>query len=199
MDNNENNNNEENNNGEKNNNEKPIEEKNDIMDFLKSVAFAVIIALFIKTFIFNSTYVLGNSMYPTLHEKDRLFSVKVSLLFKGPERGDIVVIKAPDNEEKDYIKRVIGLEGDLVEIIEGRVYLNQKLLVEDYIEADSYTHIYNIDTWEVPEGEVFVLGDNREKDASKDSRSFGTVPEKSIKGITGFRYFPFNDEFGSLD
>ncbi|MGO1469099.1 MAG: signal peptidase I [Tissierella sp.] len=184
---------------DKNDNKKSSNDKNDMMDWIKSIAFAIIIAVFIKTFLFNSTYVLGNSMYPTLHEKDRLFSVKVSLIFKGPERGDIVIIKAPDSERKDYIKRVIGIEGDLVEIIEGRVYLNKKLLEEDYIEEGSYTHIYNKNTWTVPEGEIFVLGDNREKDASKDSRSFGTVPSKSVKGITGFRYFPLNDDFGSLD
>lgn len=181
---------------EKNNNK---QSKNDLMDWIKSIAFAIIVAVFIKTFLFNSTYVLGNSMYPTLQEKDRLFSVKVSLFFKGPERGDIVIIQAPDNEKKDYIKRVIGVEGDLVEIIEGRVYVNQKLLEEDYVKEDSYTHIYNNDTWEVGEGRLFVLGDNRERDASKDSRSFGTVDAKSVKGITGFRYFPINDRFGSLD
>lgn len=178
---------------------KDKESKDDMMDWIKSISFAIIVAVFINTFLFNSTYVLGNSMQPTLHEKDRLFSVKVSLFFKGPERGDIVIIKAPDNDKKDYIKRIIGVEGDLVEIIEGRVYVNQKLLEEDYIEPDSYTHIYNIDTWEVAQGEVFVLGDNREKNASKDSRTFGTVDVKNVKGITGFRYFPIDDRFGSLD
>lgn len=184
---------------DKNNDNESKQEKSDVMDWIKSISFAIIIAVFIKTFLFNSTYVLGNSMYPTLEEKDRLFSVKISLLFDGPKRGDIVIIEAPDNPKKDYIKRVIGVEGDLVEIIEGRVYLNKKLLQEDYIKEDSYTHIYNEDTWEVPQNRIFVLGDNREKDASKDSRSFGTVNVKSVKGITGFRYFPINDRFGSLD
>lgn len=184
---------------ENNNDIKDKKIKSDTMDWIKSVTFAIIVAVLINTFLFNSTYVLGNSMQPTLHEKDRLFSVKVSLLFKGPKRGDIVVIKAPDNEKKDYIKRVVAIEGDLVEIIEGRVYINRKLLEEDYIKENSYTHIYNIDTWEVGEGEVFVLGDNREKNASKDSRSFGTIDADSVKGITGFRYFPFDNRFGSLD
>lgn len=174
--------------------------KNDEMiDWIKSITLAIIVAFFINTFLFNSTYVLGNSMYPTLHEKDRLFSVKVSLFFKDPEKKDIVVIEAPDSVEKDYIKRVVGLGGDLVEIIEGRVYLNKKLLEEDYVDENSYTHIYDEDTWRVPEGEIFVLGDNREKNASKDSRSFGTVDVKSVKGITGFRYFPMDERFGSLD
>lgn len=137
--------------------------KSDVWDWMKSIGFAIVIAILIKTFLFNSTYVLGNSMYPTLLEKDRLFSVKISLMFKGPERGEIVIIKAPDSLKKDYIKRVIGIEGDLVEIIEGRVYLNKKLLIENYISENSYTHIYNNDTWEVPMGEIFVLGDNEKK------------------------------------
>lgn len=181
------------------NNKKNKEKNDDIMDWIKSITFAILVAFFINTFLFNSTYVLGNSMQPTLHEKDRLFSVKISLFFKDPERQDIVVIQAPDSVEKDYIKRVIGIEGDLVEIIEGRVYLNKKLLEEDYVEENVYTHIYDKDTWKVPEGEVFLLGDNREKNASKDSRSFGTVDVKSVKGIAEFRYFPINERFGFLD
>ena len=180
-------------------NEKTKGKKDDMIDWIKSIALAILVAVFINTFLFNSTYVLGNSMQPTLHEKDRLFSVKVSLFFKDPEREDIVVIEAPDSVKKDYIKRVVGVEGDLVEIIEGRVYLNKKLFEEDYVEENSYTHIYDEDTWKVPEGEIFLLGDNREKNASKDSRSFGTVGVKSVKGITGFRYFPIDERFGSLD
>ncbi|MFY9285071.1 MAG: signal peptidase I [Tissierellaceae bacterium] len=178
-----------------NNNDKKGKE---IREWIKSFAVAIIIAIFIKTFIFNSTYVLGNSMYPTLHERDRLFAFKFPLYFSGPDRGDIVVLEAPDNEDKDYIKRVIGIGGDLVQIIDGQVYLNGQLLEEDYIEEGSYTEIYSEDTWLVPEGEVFLLGDNRREGASKDSRYFGCVPLESIKGITGFRYFPLDKRFGKI-
>ena len=154
--------------------------------------------MFIKTFIFNTTYVLGNSMYPTLHERDRLFANKIPLYFSGPDRGDIVVLEAPDHPNKDYIKRVIGIGGDTVAIIDGKVYLNGELLEEDYIEKGAYTHVYSENYWEVPEGYVFVLGDNREEGASKDSRYFGCVPLESIKGIANFRYYPFNDRFGKI-
>lgn len=171
---------------------------NETLEWIKSIVIAIAVALFIKTFIFNSTYVLGNSMYPTLQEKDRLFAVKVPLYFKGPSRGDVIVLEAPDNEKKDYIKRVIGLEGDTIEIFGGRVYLNGGLLEEEYLEKDAYTSIYDIDTWVVPSGEVFVLGDNRKEGASKDSRYFGCVPLDSIKGITGFRYFPLDNRFGKI-
>ncbi len=165
-------------------------EENELMEWIKSIFIAVIIAMFIKTFIFNTTYVLGNSMYPTLHERDRLIANKIPLYFSGPKRGDIVLLDAPDDTKKKYIKRVIGIEGDKIEIIDGKVYLNGEELEEDYIEKNSYTHTYNEDTWEIKDGYVFVLGDNRLQGASKDSRFFGSVPKESIKGITRIRFFP---------
>ncbi len=179
-----------------NNNDK--KNKSETIEWIKSIVTAVVIAIIIKTFIFNTTYVLGYSMYPTLHEKDRLFALKVPLYFKGPDRGDVIVLEAPDNTNKDYIKRVIGIAGDKVEIIDGKVYVNDKVLEEDYIAKDAFTHTYEESSWIVPPGEVFVLGDNREEGASKDSRYFGCISIKSIKGITGFRYFPFDNRFGKI-
>lgn len=176
-----------------------IEESNELMEWIKSVAIAVVIALFIKTFIFNTTYVLGNSMYPTLEEADRLFANKLPLYFSGPKRGDIVLLDAPDDPDKKYIKRVIGIEGDTVQILEGDVYLNGEKLEEDYIEPDSYTYVYDTNVWQIPEGEVFVLGDNRQDGASKDSRYFGCIPVDTIEGITKFRFYPFGDRFGRID
>lgn len=181
------------------NNNKDEKSKNELVEWIRSIGTAILIAILIKTFVFNTTYVLGNSMYPTLHERDRLFALKVPLYFNGPHRGDVVVLEAPDTTNKDYIKRVIGLEGDKVDIIDGKVYVNEELLVEDYIEKDSYTHIYNENSWTVPKGHVFVLGDNREEGASKDSRYFGCVTLESIKGVTGFRYFPFDGRFGKIN
>lgn len=172
--------------------------KNETMEWVKSIVTAIIIAVLIKTFVFNSTYVLGNSMYPTLQEKDRLFALRVPLYFAGPEKGDVIVLEAPDNAEKDYIKRIIGLEGDRVEILDGKVYLNGELLIEPYIDHDSYTHVYYENTWVVPPGQAFVLGDNRAEGASKDSRYFGFIPIKSVKGVTGFRYYPFDNRFGKI-
>lgn len=173
--------------------------KTEVMEWIKSILLAIIIAILIKSFVFNTTYVLGNSMYPTLYEKDRLFANKIPLYFSGPDRGEIVVLKAPDAVNKDYIKRVIGIEGDTVAITDGKVYLNGELLIEDYIDDGAYTHIYGENYWEVPKGHVFVLGDNREEGASKDSRYFGCISVDTLKGITSFRYFPFNNRFGKLD
>lgn len=183
---------------------KTMEDKNkdiktETIEWIKSILAAIVIAVLIKTFIFNTTYVLGNSMYPTLHEKDRLFANKISLYFKGPSRGDVVVLKAPDAPDKDYIKRVIGIEGDEIEIRNGNVYVNGDILDEPYLPEDSYTHAYDDAYWTVPRGYVFVLGDNRDEGASKDSRYFGCVSVKTIKGITGFRYFPMDGRFGKVD
>lgn len=172
--------------------------REEIFEWLKSIAFAVVIAILIKTFLFNTTYVLGYSMYPTLHERDRLFTNKIVYKISQPEPGDIVVLKAPDDPDKDYIKRVVGVAGDAVEIIDGKVYVNGKQYKEDYLSEDAYTYIYENCSWKVEKGYVFVLGDNRNKNASKDSRSLGLIPISAIKGKANFRYFPFDNRFGSL-
>ena len=179
--------------------EEEVKKKSEAIEWIRSIIAAIVIALAIKTFLFNTTYVLGNSMYPTLHERDRLFALKVPLYFNGPNRGDIIVLEAPDSPDKDYIKRVVGISGDTIEIEDGRVYLNGELLYEDYLQGDPYTHIYNESIWVVPEGEVFVLGDNREEGASKDSRYFGTISLDTVKGVTDFRYFPIDDRFGKIE
>lgn len=172
--------------------------KSELVEWLKSIAIAIFIAVLIKTFVFNTTYVVGNSMYPTLHESDRLIALKLPLYFTDPKPGDIVILSAPDAENKDYIKRVIAVEGDVVQISDGKVYVNGVQIEESYLNGDEYTHIYSENYWIVPAGEVFVLGDNRAEGASKDSRYFGTVKIKEIKGIARFRYYPFDSRFGIL-
>lgn len=172
--------------------------RKEIFEWIKSIAFAVVVAILIKTFLFNTTYVLGYSMYPTLHERDRLFTNKIVYKISEPKRGDIVVLKAPDDPDKDYIKRVIGVAGDIVEIRDGKVYINGEQYKEDYITEDAYTYSYEDSSWRVEEGYVFVLGDNRNKGASKDSRILGLIPISTIKGKATHRYFPFDDRFGSL-
>lgn len=172
--------------------------KKEILEWIKCIVVSVLIALVIKTFIFNSTKVIGSSMYPTLEESDRLFSNKITYFIGEPERKDIVIIKAPDDPKKDYIKRIIAIEGDNVEIKDGLVYLNGEKLNEDYLEIGSFTETHIESSWDIPEGHVFVLGDNRAPGASKDSRSFGAVKSDSVKGKASIRYFPW-DKVGSLD
>lgn len=185
---------------ENNDREKHINEKegSEIMEWIKSIALAVIIALFIKKFIFTTTYVSGNSMFPTLENGDRLFATRVQFYFRLPERGEVILFDAPDDSNKKYVKRAIGLPGDTVDIEAGKVYVNGELLEEDYIEEGAYTETMGTSKWEVGPDEIFVLGDNRLPGASKDSRYFGTIDKSTIKGKTKYRIYPFN-KFGSIE
>ena len=171
-------------------------EENNLKQYISTVLIAIIIALFIKTFLFSTTYVVGTSMYPTLHEGNMLFVNKIPLYFSEPNRGDIVVFKAPDNPRKDYIKRVVGVEGDTILIQDGKVYLNGEILEEDYIEEGVITKTYDEYKWEIPKNHIFVLGDNR--GASNDSRVFGLVPLDKVVGVANFRYYPFGEKFGKV-
>lgn len=172
--------------------------RQEIFEWIKSIAFAVIISILIKTYLFNTTYVLGYSMYPTLHEKDRLFTNKIVYKITEPKRGDIIVLKAPDDPNKDYIKRVIGVPGDIVEIKDGKVFINGEEYEEEYLEKGAYTYSYGEESWVVEDGYLFVLGDNRNKNASKDSRYLGLIKIEDVKGKATYRYYPFDNRFGSL-
>lgn len=171
----------------------------EIIEWIKSIAISIIIATLINTFVFRITRVEGDSMNPTLRERDRLLSVKVSLYFDKPSRGDVVVFKIPNIENRRYIKRIIGIEGDKIEILDGKVYLNDELLIEEYIEKDIFTYTNQENLWLVPKDKAFVLGDNRHEGGSLDSRKFGTIPLDSIKGIANFRFFPFDKTFGKIN
>lgn len=165
----------------------------ELFGWIMAIVFAVILALFIKTFIFNTTIVDGNSMYPTLENGDKLISLKISLLFDKPDKEDVVIFDSPLNPSDDYIKRVIAVEGDEVRISDGLVYVNGKKIDEYYIENGVSTQLDNsVDHWKIGEGMVFVLGDNRNYRASTDSRVFGEIPIDKIKGEAVFRYYPLN-------
>lgn len=166
------------------------------MEWIKSLGFAVIIALVIVKFVFGFTVVDGISMKPTLLNKDRLIEVKLDRLWRSTKRGDIVVIKDKVKTEGNYyVKRIVGLPGERVEVQNGSVFIDGNLLEEDYIVDGIYTE-GNIDLT-LGDDEYFVLGDNREPYASRDSRSFGPIKKKNIGGRCVFRVFPFN-RFGIL-
>lgn len=175
-----------------------VDIKAEIIDWVKAIGLAIIIGLFIKTFIFNTTLVDGSSMNTTLNDGDRLFTNKILYFVSEPQKGDIVILKAPDDESKDYIKRVIATAGDTVKIEEGKVYLNGELLVEAYQPDEVYTYgeYFEGETITIAEDEIFVMGDNRLRGASKDSRIFGPIKKDSIKGKANFRYYPFNNMGG---
>lgn len=133
-------------------------------------------------------------MYPNFHNNEYLLTNKLSYRLGKPGRGDVVVFKAPKNQEYDYIKRIIGLPGEEIEIRSGKLYINDKLLDESYLPSEYRTSGGSF--WRegletpVPEGQYFVLGDNRSH--SSDSREWGTVPLENIIGKAWLRYWPFN-------
>ncbi|MGO3752346.1 MAG: signal peptidase I [Peptoniphilaceae bacterium] len=168
------------------------DKRNTVSSYLFTIIIAILLALFIRHFIFTSNKVVGESMYPTLDTNDRLIALVYPLKFKNPDYSDIVILKSPIEEGKDYIKRVIGKPGDEVEIKNGHIYLNDNLLIENYTEKGIETGIYNDSYWKLKENEFFVVGDNRQPQKSSDSRAFGPIKKEDLKGIVKLRYFPFS-------
>lgn len=148
---------------------------------------ALLIAIVIHLFLAQATRVEGYSMEPTLYGHQRLIIEKLSYRFHQPDRGDIVVISVPGFDEL-LIKRVIGLPGDTVSMRDGVVYLNGKALDEPYINGPARG---NFPPTKIPEGYIFVMGDNRNN--SNDSRSFGPVPIENVVGHAWMRYWPLQD------
>ena len=160
-----------------------------LREWVRSIFIALVLAILIKSFLFEPTLVSGSSMENTLHDRDRLIIDKITLKFRALERGDIVVLKYDENN--DYIKRVVGLPGEVVQIIGGKVYVNGKVLEEDYINSDK-TDTINGYEWKLGKGEYFVMGDNRLPGKSSDSRVFGPVSIDRIKGVADIRFYPFD-------
>jgi signal peptidase I len=163
-----------------------------LREVLETILPAVLIAFLINLFLAQATQVHGQSMEPTLHSDQRLVVEKVSYRLHGPRRGDIVVLKSPQQSSELLIKRVIGLPGETVEIRQGRVYINGQELDEPYLERPVGGNWGPII---VSPLQVFVLGDNRS--FSNDSRAFGMVPIENIVGRAWVSYWPL-DEVGAV-
>ena len=165
---------------------------------LKTFGLSLIIAFGIRTFIAEVRYIPSGSMEPTLQINDRLIIDKVSYDFSSPKRGDIVVFNPTEelqveNFHEAFIKRVIGLPGEKVEVKNGRVYINDSPLQEKYIEAKPN---YQWGSVIVPRNSYLVLGDNRNN--SYDSHYWGFVPRDKIVGRAMFRFWSLN-RIGELD
>lgn len=177
----------------------PPRKVNPWVEGLQTIGLSVVLALGIRTFVAEARYIPSGSMLPTLEINDRLVVEKISYRFNPPQRGDIVVFWPPEalfpaGERRDaFIKRVIGLPGDTIEITEGTVFVNGEPLEEDYIQAPpDYT--WGPET--VPDESYLVLGDNR--NSSYDSHSWGYVPRDNIIGRAVVRFWPPN-RIGGLD
>ena len=160
--------------------------------WIRDIGTAMLIVLIITTFI-KPTIVHGTSMNPTLQNGDYLLVSKQAYTFNEPERGEIVIFPVGE-DKKLYIKRVIGLPGDVITINNGMVYVNGIADDQEYT-LDGYTS-GDIDSMVVPEGELFVLGDNRLN--SIDSREMGTQKIDVVKGVAFIRLWPLS-EIGRLD
>lgn len=156
-----------------------------VREVLETILLAVVLFLVING-ITARVRVDGPSMEPSFFDRDRIVVSKVSYLLGDIERGDVIVFPAPRSPEEDYIKRVIGLPGDRIRVAGGFVYVNDQPISEPYIKAPPLSNMNEV---VVPEGAVFVMGDNR--NVSSDSRSWGSLPIDDIVGKAVFVYWPF--------
>lgn len=158
-----------------------------LRELLETVISAGIIAFIIITFIGQVTVVRGASMEPTLHDRERLIANKISYRFESPERNEIIIFKPPIGIKRNYIKRIIGISGDKIEIVDGKIYVNDQALEEPYVKYRSYE---DMPPTIIPADSFFVLGDNRPN--SSDSRYWGFVPRKNVVGKAWVVFWPLN-------
>ena len=164
-----------------------------VLDFLKTFVITLAIVILIKMFVLDVTLVSGKSMLNTLHDGDLIFVNKLEKYMGGYKRKDIVILDAPDEYGKIYIKRIVGLPNDTIELKDNKVYLNGKKLDETYTSTDQTLQSGFESKWTLGEGQYFVMGDNRLPKASNDSRAFGPIYEDSIIGHAFLRIYPFSD------
>ncbi len=167
------------------------------LSWVRDLAFSVLLAVILIVFIYQPVKVEGTSMMPALTDQERIFINKFTYRFGtgNIERGDMVVFFFPLDHTKSYIKRVIGLPGDTVQIVKGgAVYVNGERLIEPYV-PDDYKDPSPLPLKIVEPDHYFVLGDHRS--SSNDSRSWGTVPRNNIYGKAVFVYWPL-DKMGRL-
>ena len=163
-----------------------------LADILETLILAVVLFVGIN-FITARIRVDGSSMEPTLHSGEFVIVNKLAYKLSLPELGDIIVFHFPRDPKQEYIKRVIGLPGDQVTIQEGKVFVNGQEITEPYISAPP---VYPGNSWQIPDGQLFVLGDNRNN--SSDSHNWGTVPMDYVVGKALFVYWPL-DSWGTID
>ena len=168
--------------------------RNEIRVWTRDLLIAIGLALVIIVFLYQPVKVEGTSMAPLLSDQERIFINKFVYRFEPIERGDVVVFWYPLDRSKSFIKRVIGLPGETVEIRQGAVYVDGKLVPEPYVPAQ-YEDLSDFALVHVPKDSYFVMGDHRI--SSNDSRVFGPVESRYIYGRAVFAYWPV-DHFGSL-
>lgn len=166
------------------------------LDLIQVVVMSLAIFVVVYFFVFQPNMVKGRSMDPTFHNGEYLLTDKLTYRWvRNPGRGDIVVFRSPENNNFDFIKRIIALPGDTIKVESGHVYLNGEQQEEQYLPEElatrAGTFLKEGITYEVPPGGYIVFGDNR--NASSDSREWGPVPEDNLIGRAWFRYWPLTE------
>jgi signal peptidase I len=159
-----------------------------VRSWLRDLVVSVALSALVIIFLYQPVKVEGISMWPGLDDQERIFINKLVYRLEPIERGDVVVFHYPRDPSKSYIKRVVGLPGDRVRIVNGAVYVNGQALAEPYVPLD-YSDTRSLGETTIPPDCYFVLGDHRSM--SNDSREFGPVPRKYIYGKAVFVYWPF--------
>ncbi len=161
--------------------------RNELFEWVLTIAAAVMVALFINNFIIVNATVPTSSMEKTIMTNDRVIGLRFAYHSSEPERGDIIIFRFPDDEDILYIKRIIGMPGDTVEIHDGGVYIDGSLLDEPYLKV---TTEGEFGPYTVPEGHYFMMGDNRNNSA--DSRFWDNtfLEREKIVGKAVLRYWP---------
>ena len=172
----------------------PAPLRRELRSWTRDLAVALGLAIVVMIFLYQPVKVEGTSMNPLLSDQERIFINKFIYRFEPIERGDVIVFWYPLDRSKSFIKRVVALPGEMIEIRAGNVYVNGRELPDQYVPA-GYLDGSNYAARRIPPGEYFVMGDHR--DSSNDSRVFGSVPRQYIYGKAVFAYWPV-DHFGSL-
>ena len=167
----------------------------DLQVWARDIVISVAIAAVVIVFLYQPVKVEGTSMMPWLEDQERIFVNKFVYRLEAIQRGDVIVFRFPLDPKKSYIKRVIGLPGDRVGFVNGRLILNDEIAEEPYLLPE-YSDQSTYPVVEVPEDHFYVLGDHR--NTSNDSRTWGTVERGFVIGRAVFSYWPF-DRIGSLD
>jgi signal peptidase I len=166
-----------------------------LIELLHDLAIAVVVCVVLITYVVQAFKVQGTSMSPELLDGERILVNKFLYRFGDIERGDVVVFWYPEDPELSFIKRVVGLPGETVEVQSGKVYVDAVLIDEPYVIVDNADH-RSFASQEIRPGHYFVLGDNRR--GSNDSRSWGLVPERYIYGKAFVKIWPPKD-VGAID
>ena len=158
------------------------------LSWIKVLALAAITALLVNTFVFRIVIVEQTSMMPTLAPKERVYLDKLAYVFHEPEHGDIIILDSPIAKDTRYVKRIIGLPGDTLELKDGTLYRNGKIVSEPYIMETTSGEF----TVTVPEGKYFVMGDNRGVSLDSRNDAIGCIDRELILGKVQFVIMPLS-------